>query len=108
MGAAIEQFWRIDMRRTSTKRSTQRIPFFLATGVLALLAHVFGGACLCAGKDDVQATSAPANPRGEAESNRESLPAGALVRLGTLRWRHGDVISYVAFHPNGKAVLTAG
>jgi WD40 repeat protein len=38
----------------------------------------------------------------------DTLPAGALARLETLRWRHADTITFVAFLADGSAVLTAG
>src|SRR5581483_6780781 len=38
----------------------------------------------------------------------DALPAGAVARLGTTRWRHGATIHFVAFGPEGKTLLTAG
>jgi WD40 repeat protein len=42
------------------------------------------------------------------ESKEPPLPPGALARLGTLSWRHGGPVAFVAFTPDGKGVITAG
>jgi WD40 repeat protein len=71
---------------------------------LALLlgAAVFGAAVLGAGQAQEGAKSALTNHDGDP------LPAGALARLGSLRWRHAEPILFVAFVQDGKAVLTGG
>jgi WD40 repeat protein len=55
-------------------------------------------------------------PRGDTPATRQgprtdlygdALPAGALARLGTLRWRQASPVNYVAFTADGKALLTA-
>ena len=38
----------------------------------------------------------------------DPLPPGAIVRIGTLRWRCHDGIFSMAFSPDGKALATAG
>src|SRR5262249_5096998 len=38
----------------------------------------------------------------------DPLPAAALARMGTVRWRHADPITFVAFLPDGKTVVTGG
>jgi hypothetical protein len=37
----------------------------------------------------------------------QELPAGALARLGDLRWRHVTGISFIAVMPGNTTVLTA-
>jgi WD40 repeat protein len=71
---------------------------------LALLlgVAVLGVAVLGTGQAQEGAQSAA------TDRNGDSLPVGALARLGSLRWRHAEPILFVAFVQDGKAVLTGG
>jgi WD40 repeat protein len=46
------------------------------------------------------------DPKPRTDGTGDSLPEGALARLGTLRWSHPQPVIFVAFLPDGKAVLT--
>src|SRR5205823_252835 len=51
-------------------------------------------------------TDAP--PQARTDRSGEALPAGALQRLGTLRFRHGSSILAVAFGRNDRSVFSTG
>jgi WD40 repeat protein len=42
------------------------------------------------------------------DQHGDVLPAGAVARLGSVRWRHNAPVRFVAFAPNGRSVLSAG
>src|SRR5688572_5285918 len=41
------------------------------------------------------------------DAHGDALPEGALARMGTVRWRHGDNVTFVAFTKDAKGVVTA-
>jgi RNA polymerase sigma factor (sigma-70 family) len=49
-----------------------------------------------------------AAPAGPADRNGDALPRGALARLGTVRWRHGETIGCGAFAPDASLLAVAG
>ncbi len=43
-----------------------------------------------------------------AEVTGERLPGGVIARMGSTQLRHGDVVSFAAYMPDGRALVTAG
>ena len=49
-----------------------------------------------------------AEPPARTDAHCDPLPAGALVRLGTMRFRDGNIVTAIALAPDGKALAVAG
>src|SRR5262249_54397724 len=50
----------------------------------------------------------PAARPDRDEGPPERFPGGVRARLGIPRLRHGDAVSFAAYTPDGKALVTAG
>src|SRR5436305_31830 len=73
--------------------------------LLAGLLLVFVGSFL----PNAGASGPPPTPgRGRTDRYGDPLPAGAYLRLGTTRLRHGGAVDFVAFARDGKTVVSAG
>jgi WD40 repeat protein len=47
------------------------------------------------------------NPLARVDAQGDPLPPGAVARLGSMRWRHGDQIQSVCFSHDGKRIASA-
>src|SRR5262249_10882735 len=121
-GSLAPAFWRrrpeilrrIDMLRRNPHAHAPRLGRGTAWTVIVLAAAacvaVAGvGPLRSAAEEPATPAAAAVNaPAATADRYGDPLPAGALARLGTTRWRHGAPITFVAFGPEGQTLITAG
>jgi RNA polymerase sigma factor (sigma-70 family) len=99
---------------TAGLRFKWAVTVVLVTGLLAAVAAL--GEWLAGGEAQSSSPLAPApssllpQEQGQPKTDQDGnpLPAGALLRLGSLRLRHRDTVRSVAFTPDGKLLATAG
>jgi WD40 repeat protein len=80
----------------------------LGAVVLLMTALLGSGAALLLKAAPQARPAAQAAQHPQAEAPAERLPRGVVARMGTTRLRHGDVVYFAAYTPDGKALLTAG
>jgi RNA polymerase sigma factor (sigma-70 family) len=82
---------------------------FLAAAMLGTGATMLLRAAPQAGPPAQAASPQPREERpARAEAPDARLPDGAVARMGSTRLRHGDAVSFAAYTPDGKALVTAG
>jgi WD40 repeat protein len=97
----------------ATVKAKMAVGLLLLAGVLAAGMGAFSPARPAAQQTEKPSTVNVPEPKPEKQSPPRTdrygdpLPPGALARLGTLRWRHGDQVTAVAFSPDG-ATLASG
>ena len=62
------------------------------------------------GNDRSLTVAAPkdAEPRPAVDAHGDPLPDGAVARLGTIRFNHGDGLNALFFSPDGKTIYSEG
>jgi RNA polymerase sigma factor (sigma-70 family) len=79
----------------------------LAAGVVFAGARMLAHQLPASRQPDAGEEADPPRPQALTDRFGDPLPDGALVRLGTMRLRHGNGAT-LAFAPDGKSVLTCG
>jgi RNA polymerase sigma factor (sigma-70 family) len=83
----------------------------LAALLLAAAALAAGTGLLATALPGTPAEKEPAPaaaPADRADAFGDALPAGALARLGTLRFNHGYSLNALHFSPDGKTIVSQG
>ncbi len=75
-------------------------------GILVLILGLLSGSAGIAVLQKAAVPEAPKVERDDREEPKEPLPAGAVQRLGTLRFRHGDPIRCIALGADGDRVIS--
>ena len=57
---------------------------------------------------DVKPAQQPAEPRAAIDAHGDPLPDGAIARLGTIRFNHGDGLNALFFSADGKTIFSEG
>jgi RNA polymerase sigma factor (sigma-70 family) len=90
------------------------LPTLLRLTAVALLltSAVAGGAALLTHQPSdggsPSGPETPGQPEVQADRSGDALPEGAVARLGTVRFNHGDDLNALHFTPDGKTIVSEG
>src|SRR5262245_45680376 len=75
---------------------------------IPLVAMILTASALATAQEPVgsDAEKLPQPTETRLDLHGDDLPAGALARLGTVRWRHGNYLGFLAVSPDGKHIIT--
>jgi WD40 repeat protein len=99
-----------ERRASMRKPATAKLKQFVLTGIAASWLVLAGSVLpMSAGAGAPNAGGVPqANKGGAKDLAGDPLPAGAVARLGTLRWRQSAPADLLTLLPDGKTAVSAG
>jgi RNA polymerase sigma factor (sigma-70 family) len=89
------------------------VVMMIGVAASATFAVIYRGSAVEDSQDTPAVTAAlrepvPGKPQPRTDALGDPLPDGAIARLGTVRFRHGEKITFVAFTADGKRLVSRG
>jgi RNA polymerase sigma factor (sigma-70 family) len=109
IAANVAALTREGVKAMSATNAKAGLALVLMAGIVSALGYQLA-AVSEPGKEDAKPAAAQPVAEGrtpKTDAHGDLLPPGALARIGTVRFRHGEAVRWVAFSPDGNQLASA-